>query len=163
MRIQPIVEGFGEVAALPVLLRRLQVESGAFELVFHRPIRQDRSKLTQESALRRAVKLALLNSCQGILIVLDGDGDCPKELALTIHAWAKQEAPHVVCEVVIAYREYEAWFLAALESLRGSRGVHLSASYLHPPESIRGAKEALRIAMPGYSPRVDQAALTESV
>jgi hypothetical protein len=32
MKLQPIVEGYGEVVAVPVLLRRLIEESGAFDL-----------------------------------------------------------------------------------------------------------------------------------
>ena len=34
MRIQPIVEGYGEVAAVPVLLRRLRDEAEAFQIEF---------------------------------------------------------------------------------------------------------------------------------
>ena len=158
MKIQPIVEGHGEVAAVPVLLRRLQVKSQAFQLEILRPIRKTLSELTHEDSLQRAVKLALLKGAGGILILFDGDGDgdCPKELAPKIGSWARGAAQHRPCEVVVAYREYEAWFLGALESLGGVGG----APYPHPPESVRGAKEALRTAMPDYAPSVDQAALT---
>jgi hypothetical protein len=40
MRIQPIVEGFGEVEAVPVLLRRLRDEAAAFAIDVNSPIRK---------------------------------------------------------------------------------------------------------------------------
>lgn len=60
MKIQPIVEGEGEEAAFPVLLRRLRNESGAFDIVIQRPFRRRRSELVQEASLRRIVRSALL-------------------------------------------------------------------------------------------------------
>ena len=38
MKIQPIVEGYAEVQALPVLLRRLRDEAGVFDVEVNRPI-----------------------------------------------------------------------------------------------------------------------------
>ncbi|MCY3681537.1 MAG: hypothetical protein OXH16_09065 [Gemmatimonadetes bacterium] len=40
-KIQPIVEGHGEVVAAPVLLRRLIAEAKAWEIDIGRPIRRD--------------------------------------------------------------------------------------------------------------------------
>lgn len=65
-------------------------------------------------------------------------------------------------EVVLAVKEFEGWFLAALTSLRGQRGIQTDAEAPPAPESVRGAKEALRRQMaPGfaYSPPTDQPAL----
>ena len=65
-------------------------------------------------------------------------------------------------EVVLAVMELEACFLAALASLRGQRGVRTDAQAPSDPESVRGAKEALRRQMtPGsaYSSPTDQPAL----
>ena len=82
MRIQAIVEGHAEVEALPVLLRCLRDEIEAFAVEFLRPIRRKRSELVQEQPVRNAVRLALLKpECQAILIVFDGDDDCPAHLA----------------------------------------------------------------------------------
>jgi hypothetical protein len=65
--------------------------------------------------------------------------------------------------VVMANREYEAWFLASIEALRGKSGI-LSAAVSHPdPESPRDAKGELELRMlhgSSYSPSVDQAPLT---
>jgi hypothetical protein len=65
--------------------------------------------------------------------------------------------------VVLAKREYEAWFLAAAESVAGLRSLTPDLAAPHDPESIRGAKEWLRQRMTEgstYSPTLDQPALT---
>lgn len=48
MRIQPIVEGYGDVAAFPVLLRRLVEEAQAWAIDIGRPIRRPRHRLVDE-------------------------------------------------------------------------------------------------------------------
>ena len=65
--------------------------------------------------------------------------------------------------VVLAKREYEAWFLAAARSIAGQREIDKSTTPPSAPESIRGAKEWLSSRMPAnraYSPTRDQPALT---
>ena len=59
-------------------------------------------------------------------MLLDSDSDCPAELGPTIHGWAVEAEGGVPCGVVLAHREYEAWFLAAIESLRGHRSVRIN-------------------------------------
>ena len=120
MVIRPIVEGYGEVKAFPVLLRRLVEEAQAWTI--GRPIRRTRSQFVQKAGVEEAVRLALKEQdCGAILFLFDGDDDCPAELGPTVQAWAAAVATHIPCSVVIAHREYEAWFLAAIESLRGYR------------------------------------------
>ena len=164
MRIQPIVEGQGEVDAVPVLLRRLRDETGRFDIEINQPIRKRRSELVTKEPLRRAVRLALLREdCGAILILLDADDDCPKDLAPRIELLAKDAAGPVPCAVVIANREYESWFLASLESLQGKRGIRRNATSHPDPETPRGAKETLESYMEegtSYSASTDQAALT---
>jgi hypothetical protein len=149
---------------VPVLLRRLRDESKAYEIEVGRPILRKRSEFVQEGPLRRAIRLALLReSCDAILILFDADDACPAALAPEIHEWAQNEAGTVPVAVVIACREYEAWFLASVESLRGFRGI-LPAATSHPePEFPRGAKEQLEERMEAgrsYSETADQASLT---
>jgi hypothetical protein len=162
VRIQSIVEGDGEEEALPELLRRLRAASGAYALTFNKPLRKKRSELVDEARLRKAVGLALRQGCEGILILFDSDKTCPKQLALQVQVWARAEAAGTPCEVVLAHCEYEAWFLGALESLRGRRGIRADAVSLADPESVRGAKERLQalVEFGGYLPTQDQAALT---
>jgi hypothetical protein len=164
LRIQPVVEGNGEVRALPILLRRLRDESGAYSLEFNRPIRGRRSEFINEDALRKKIRLAKLQeACAGILVLLDADDDAPCEMGPRIQTWAREEAGRIPCAVVMAMREYEAWFLGSLESLRGHRGIRMDAVSHHSPELIRGAKEALERSMEPdatYFETTDQAALT---
>ncbi len=162
--IQPIVEGFGEVAAIPVLLRRLLSEAGVYELEIGKPIRRKRSELVRRDPLHKAVRLARLrHDCDAMLILFDSDDDCPKELAPRLEQWAAEEARGIPCAVVMAHREYEAWFLAAIESIRGQRGIRDDAEAHAHPEKPRGAKEQLEKRMRrgrSYSETADQAALT---
>jgi hypothetical protein len=63
--------------------------------------------------------------------------------------------------VVIAKREFEAWFLAALDSLRGHRGLLSQLPSVPDAEAVRDAKGFLTRCMVGtraYSPVVDQPA-----
>ena len=164
IQIQPIVEGHGDVQALPVLLRRLLVEAGTTMVDIGRPIRLPRGKLVLENEVRKVVRLALVQqNCGAILILFDGDTDCPAELGPEIQAWALASAGNIPCEVVIAHREYEAWFLAAIESVRGCRGIRSDAEPHPSPEEPRGAKEQLEArirAGRSYIERTDQPALS---
>lgn len=150
--------------AVPVLLRRLQVEIGFYGFTIARPIRRKRSELSTEEQVRRSVRLALgTPECTGILILFDSDDTCPREFGPTVQVWAQAEAGSIRCEVVLAHREYEAWFISAIEALRGLRGVRMDATSHPQPESVRDCKGALEERMEtgsSYSPRVDQAALT---
>ncbi|HEY2955868.1 MAG TPA: DUF4276 family protein [Candidatus Eisenbacteria bacterium] len=162
--IQPIVEGHGEVEAVPVLLRRLRDEAGAFHLQVGGPIRRHRSQLVREESLCQAVELARRQAhCNAILILFDGDEDCPRDLAPRIQGWAAAASAGIPCSVVMAHREYEAWFLAAVESLRGQRGIRPDAAIPFDPEAPRGAKAALEDLMAAdasYHETADQPALT---
>lgn len=51
-----------------------------------------------------------------------------------------QESAGLPVAVVLAVREFEAWFLAGLESLRGALGIPDRATYDGDPEEPRGAK-----------------------
>jgi len=148
LNIQPIVEGHGDVVAFPVLLRRLLAEAGRSTVGVGRPIRRRRNELVREFDVQKAVRLALSKqNCCAILILFDGDSDCPAELGPEVRAWALESAGNIPCEVVIAHREYEAWFLAAIESIRGRRGI-LSNAESHPsPEEPLGAKEQIEARM----------------
>ena len=164
MKIQPIVEGHGEVEALPVLLRRFIDAAQVWTVGVGQPIRRPRNRLVREDGVRQAVRLALEQpECGAVLLLLDGNSDCPAELGPTVQEWATAAADGTPCCVVLAHREYEAWFLASIESLRGFRGVTTTAQPPPEPEGARGAKEQLRTRMqPGvsYLPTVDQPAFS---
>jgi len=150
MKIYPIVEGHGEVAAAPVLLRRLVAEAGCHGVGVGTPIRRTQSQFRGKETVQAAVRLAALQpQCAAIVLLFDGEDDCPKELAEEVRAWAREAAGEIPCDVVVAYREYETWFVAALESLRGHYGIREDAEAPADPESRRDAKGWLEDFMPG--------------
>lgn len=164
MKLYPIVEGHGEVTAAPVLLRRLLAQAECYGIGVGMPIRRTQSQFRSKETVQAAVRLAKLQpQCAAIVLLFDGEDDCPKELGETVRAWAKEAAGDTPCDVVIAYREYETWFLAAVESLRGQYGICDNAAAPANPESRRDAKGWLEDFMPrhrAYSETSDQAAMS---
>src|SRR5437867_11128621 len=79
--IASVVEGHGEVDALPVLVRRIAGElNGIWNVQCLPPIRRPRGKLIQGTdELEKAVELAALKcgSSGAVLVVLDSNSDCP--------------------------------------------------------------------------------------
>ena len=167
--IASIVEGDGEVAALPVLLRRLAAELEPFVLVNALPpirVRRDRF-LNKDEELRRQLLLAA-SKCGDdgwILIVLDADDDCPSLLAADICPPAPQYLPHRRLSVVLANREFEAWFIAAAQSLDGFRSFALTSGERVEAEAPRNAKGWIRERMRGkpYSEVIDQPAFAARI
>ena len=167
----PIVEGHGEVAAVPILLRRFAHEVfKEFEISILPPYRLSKGKIVAGSHLETAVsfgrrKLDLCDGRRAILIICDADNDCPGERAPPLLQWVTPIAPHVPVRVVFAKSEYESWFLGAVRSLRDHRRIANDAVAPADPEAIRGAKEHLErhCMMQGatYSPTVDQPAFTD--
>ncbi|HET8772770.1 MAG TPA: DUF4276 family protein [Thermoanaerobaculia bacterium] len=164
MILQPIVEGQGDETAVPLLLRRLRDEAEAWGLEIGRPHRRRRTQLVKKDSLQTAVRVAALREdCVGIIVIFDADDDCPKDLAPKLEEWAKEAAVDKACAVVLANREYEAWLLASMATLRGRSGILPEATLHADPESPRDAKGELERRMSdtaNYSPTVDQIALT---
>ena len=162
--IQPIVEGHAEVAAFPILLRRLLERAQAWEVRVGRPIRRRRDRLATKDGVMRAVELARVQGgCRAILVLFDGDDDCPAMLGPAVQGWASEAAGGVPCEVCIAHREYEAWFLATADSLRGHRSVRTDAKPHSSPDFPRGAKRELerRMKRGDYKETIHQPAFSD--
>jgi hypothetical protein len=162
--IRPIVEGDGDERALPLLLYRLMADLGIYGVGVVRPIRQPRTVLVSESGFRRAVQLARIPpEVSAILVMFDMDDDCARDIVPNLHQWGAQEAPALPLGVALARREYEAWLLAAIESLRGRRRIRPDAAHAADPEAIRDAKGMLNRFMPARTPyreTTDQPALS---
>ena len=151
--IVPIVEGHGEVAAVPVLLRRIAEDVGGWVEV-NPPIRVSSGMfLNKNEEQRRHIGLAA-NKAKvrdgHVLILLDCDQDvggkrsaCPAVLGPRLLRQVTDLRPDVPMFVALAYKEYESWFLAALPSLRGAYGIPSDAEPPHDPEARRDAKGAL--------------------
>lgn len=123
--VASIVEGDGEVAALPVLLRRLgEWRTPETMTRVLPPVRVYKDRfLNRPDEFSRHLQLAAAKCGETgwILILLDADDDCPALKGAEILARAKIIAPHRRVGVVLANREYEAWFIAAAASLHECR------------------------------------------
>lgn len=146
----PLVEGQSEERALGVLLRRLIAAGDAPETEIARPFRVPRNKVVREGELERAVAQAVRSrsGATAVLIVLDADEDCAAELAPTL-VLRGGTASQLPIGVVLPTVEIEAWILAAIESVRGVRGIRSDAQPPADVESVRDAKGALTHRMAG--------------
>jgi hypothetical protein len=98
-----------------------------------------------------------------VLVLLDADDDCPAEYGPLLLARAQAARPDKQVSVVLANREYEAWFLAAAPSLAGQFGFPAEFARPQNPEAPRDCKGLLPKARPKgqpYKETVDQAPLT---
>jgi hypothetical protein len=149
--IAAIVEGAGEVAALPILLRRINGwRTPDVLLQAPRPIRVHRDRfLNRDDEFRRHLLLAAAKCGETgwILVLLDADDNCPAELGKTIQRRAETYVPHRRVSVVLANREYEAWFIAAAESLAGQRGFAYKPADAIDAEATREAKGWIKAHM----------------
>lgn len=162
--IVTIVEGDGEVKALPILLRRVAEARGIYDLDVPAPIRVRRDQfIRRDEEFKRKIQLAAAKAKDAkVIILLDADDDCPVELAKDIAERAQLVAPGLKLSVVVARREYEAWLLAGADSLAGKRGLREDMEAPAEPDSIRNAKGWLseRIRTGRYHEVSDQPALT---
>jgi len=160
--ISCVVEGHGETESLPIILRRIPGEKNLDILVkVDARIRIPKSRLLRTGELERAIELAArrLEGTGLILVLIDADEDCPKEVIQGLRQRVEEARSDVPTSVVLAKMEFEGWFLASAESLRGYRGLPNNLSRPPEPEDIRGAKEWLSDQMAGtYSSTVDQPA-----
>jgi hypothetical protein len=151
-RMITLVEGPGDMAAVPVLLHKLIRHHGVFDWKPGDSMRVGgleplRKKLTSYAeALRIKMNAGL---CHGVLVILDLEDGCPQN-----EAWALAEEfaafglPYPV-SIVFAHREYEEWLVASLQSITPQ--TTLFADDLrrdYPVEEKRGVKEWLTKHMP---------------
>lgn len=168
--IAPIVEGHGDSQAIRRLIERVTFAYCAdTAVVVAKPLRIQRDRLLKPDVLERAVTLAarqIRDRDGGVLVLIDADDDCPRDLAPTLLERARAAHGGVAVEVVLAEKEFEAWGLAAARSLRGWRGLPDDLEPPPNPQGIRGAKEWLTERMPGaavYSPTADQPSLAAAI
>jgi hypothetical protein len=162
-----IVEGQGDVKSVPLLIRRIagQVDPALYVDVAQAR-RVPRSTLVKTGEVEYVVNLAAkrLAGQGGILVLVDSDDDCPKTTAPRLLQRAQMARSDVPIALVLAKFEFEAWFLAAAESIGGRRGLPAGLQPPADPEAIRDAKGWLQQRMHPtnrkYSETADQPALT---
>lgn len=112
---------------MPILLRRIaQRVAPRVTLQLPRPIRVKKQRVLKAGELERTVELAARQArpAGSILILLDANGDCPGQMAPEVMRRAIAARQDRAIRVVLATREYEAWFLAATRSQRYRETLH---------------------------------------
>ena len=159
-RLACVIEGKGERSALPVLLRRIADELTGYTIRLEiTTVHLDRSKLTKAGELERAVQYAekMAGTAGAILILHDADDACPVQLSAELRQ--RTARADRLISVVLANKEFEAWFIASADSLK-EKGYVTGVTDLpeEDPDSVRGAKQWLssRLHQGTYKPTVDQ-------
>jgi len=162
MKLLPIVEGPGDKAALPILLRRLLHAHEIYDVEVMRPYTLgDVYKVVKN--FRRYVLTAAKEGAP-ILWTLDLDDGCPVEILKLL----EKELPagvNVPLKFSFFVREYESMFICEQQCLL-ELGLVDDCVFPEQPEAIRGAKEWISKAMPSgrsYKETVHQAKLSHSV
>lgn len=170
VRIAALVEGEGDVLAVPKLVHRIAHDIRLNRTVVVQPvIPAPVSRLKKNRSLEDEIDnlVRKLRGEGGVLVLLDCDwkNGCPKHDGPAWLQRAQAARPGIPIRLVLAHKEFETWFLAAAESLRGVCGLPDNLEAPEDPERIRGAKEWLKHNMPQhtpYSPVPDQATLTSA-
>jgi hypothetical protein len=180
--IVPIVEGHGEVAAVPILIRRWLRHRNYhlfFDVDLAGPVRASGKGALRvphneadELGVEHYLEIALLRRPDIILVILDADEDCPRSLGPALLARARRLVPpDYPIGVVIARREFEAWFLAAFPGSRFRDGLSAQGFILTRRSLPRGTEvEAIAdckayvarlIGLKKYEPTIHQPKLTK--
>jgi len=156
-KIIPIVEGHGEERAVPCLIRRWLRHRG-WDRYFNIPDLAINAKgcgklkaaydRRRHLGIEHYVEAALRNNPQAVLVVLDADDECVSRgpgngLGPDLFTRARNVAPpELPVAVVVANREYEAWFLANFHTIKARGGFLAQAQYpaYNHPESHTGYK-----------------------
>ena len=163
MRLLPVVEGHGDLAAVPLLVRRVLHElHNRFDVELlpaqrrgeWPKVKREFDRYFQAATLERAA----------ILWVLDFDCDDCIDVD-SERAWALERAarldPKTPIELVFLVKEFESLFLwddSALRSAFGELAVDVSVPA--NPEQVRDAKGCVSLMLPkgrAYKPTTDQA------
>lgn len=139
------------------------VENGSKSIAL---FRQPQGNLLKEDGLKKAVdavriKLGPADSDgprKVVLVLMDAEKACPKELAPRLLEWAKQARSDADISVVLPNPMFETWFVAAAASLAGVNGLPADLQTPDDPEGQRQGKSWIKKKLPQlkYSETVDQ-------
>lgn len=164
-KLIPIVEGYGEVSAVPVLLRKILWANHCYDIQIAPPENaHGKSNLIQKDGLEKFIKLAWKeDDCGAILILIDADDECPVDLAKAFSSRVKAMGSLFPVVIIVAKRMYETWFLASITTIAGH--LDIPAGLQAPPdsESIKNPKDWLNKQFPKgriYKETQEQEAMT---
>lgn len=166
LKVVPIVEGHGDVAAVPVLLRRCAEHFYSTVTVdVLTPVGQPRDRLVKnkDECLVRSVQLAqakliqhqVPESMSWILVIVDADDDCAATLGPAMLKAVASAGVTIPVSVTLAVREFETWLVGGANTLTDQ------LRETDPPDApeASGARKGWiekRIRTPKYSETVDQ-------
>ncbi len=170
-----VVEGHANGQAALNLVTRLAKDLSLAGLHWAEPIRG--RNLHQARGVQKAGELVRRKGdAAALLLVRDEDDGCPKNLAPVAAAWLRELSLPFPSAVVLAHREFEAFFLPCLSRMAGRKlvspqgierpGLLPDSTFTGDPESLRGVKEWLSRHMAprrAYKPTLDQLALARWV
>lgn len=165
-----VVEGHGEQEAAVTLVTKLGADLGLPPITWATPKRV-RALNTQTGVLTACKLLRSEQECAFALLLRDVDDGCPAALGPETARWVEEAKLPFAVAVVLAQREFEAWFLPCLpkmagKELRQGTVIREGAVFIGDPEGVRNAKgEMSRHFPPGraYKPTSDQNALTKLI
>jgi Domain of unknown function (DUF4276) len=152
------VEGHGDEEAIPALVCRVaSLEYPNCVVSFPHQARVSKGELLNEVKFLRLIGRAryFIPSGGSVLVVMDADTDCPREINRLLLGWATKHHSDLRVSVVVAKREMEAWFVAGAESLRDGLGCHSDAEDCPDPKAWVGR----HVLEAYYTPTADQARL----
>ena len=167
-RILPVVEGDGDLKAVPELVRRVAHGLGHYDVIVERPHKRgDLPKVL--SRFEDYFSVALLEACP-ILWVMDYDcADCDDQMShvQALHARAESLAQGTPFEFVFMVQEFETLFLADHETTRKVLD-NISGTCVFPtdPEQVRDAKGWISSARPkgsSYKPTQHQQKIASQI
>jgi hypothetical protein len=164
-KIVPIVEGDGEVTAVPLLLRNILTRDMRYDVQIAQPKNANgRGNLTKAGGLERFIRYAWKErDCGAILILLDAENECPENIARDFSRRAEAIGVLFPVVIVVAKRMFEAWILASISTIAGRLDL---PSGLIPPadvEAVPNPKSWIDQHFPrgrAYKETQDQEAMT---
>lgn len=167
--LAPIVEGHGEVRALPVLINTVleAINSNVYPQTLT-PYRVPWGTLVNaEGELERYAAMAIRDGGANtrLIVVLDADDRCPAELGPQLLTRLNARFPNNRASVNVADREYESWFIASAESIALRIGSESNLEVPSPIEAVRNAKGWIErnILNGSYKETVDQASFSSYI
>ena len=164
----PIVEGHGDIQAVPVLIRRILEHHKHFDVAVLLPHKRGDLPKIKEN-FDNCFKMAIKENA-AIIWIIDFDCatcDCVAEEAA--HLYQKANTIHAGWPFKVAFmvKEFETLFLSEPDATRSVlKEIPKTTAFPEHPETIRGAKEWLSRAMPSgyaYKETVHQAKLAAAV
>lgn len=163
-RILPIVEGDGDLKAVPLLLRNLLTFHGLHETQILSP--HKRGELPKVAAGFDNYFHMALKENAAILLVIDFDCeycDCPFHEAEKLYQRAQDIRSDWPFKIAFLVKEFESLFLAEAQAATSVLALPPGTEFPDTPETIRDAKGWLSKALPKgstYKPTVHQAKIT---